>query len=821
MISFHGMALRESRTAHRLIEVDWSSTGLDSPATWSPALKTAAQLALNAYHPMALFWGRDRLAIYNDGFLPLLAAQAPELGSGPMLSGGLARVVDSVLEDGVPSCRADEPIPLERGHGLEEAYFTLSFSPVKDEHGQTQGVLAIAEETTSTVLGARRSQLMARLSEELATHPVMAPTAPSIHRALCGAGRDFHRAALFGFRADGELKLQWSEPADFAGEVTRDETLSSRLREEIPGAAKYQGMIRLGERRHALIVADPELFAEAAAYVLVVEAHHLVRLGDSYRRLLHNVLSAVGDICLHILEERRDYLDVTRQRDERERMYRLLFEYSRDAIIIATPEVGVIAANPAACEMLGYSEDEIVGVTASEIIVNEGGRLTQALSERRKTGSFLGEVKVRRKDGSEAAVDISSVMFHDEASGGARAVNLLRDAGPRLMAERHVASAARLEAIGQLTGGISHDFNNLLSVIISGAEDLRARLPESDPARRSADLVLDASLKASHLTRQLLAFSRQQPMELGAVELAGLVTELDQILHRAVGPAITVSLDLAPHLYARTDGALLQSAILNLCINARDAMPRGGSLTVTAAQVRLEAGLAETLSLPAGEYARIVVADTGVGIDEQHLARVVEPFFTTKPAGKGTGLGLSMVYGLARQSGGGLHLRSERGRGTQAEIYLPLAQPPEAAAVPEPQAEEPPAPVPAEPPRTAAARHLLVVEDNELLSSMLGRILQGAGYRVTVCEAAEPALDLIAGGEEIALVITDIQLGAGMDGWTLAERLESRTPGLPVVTMSGFAPADPDADPGAWRAPMLRKPFRPREILALIDQLLP
>ncbi len=818
MISFHGMALRESRTASRLIEVDWSGTGLGPPATWSPALKTAAQLTLNAYHPMALFWGRDHLAIYNDGFLPLLAARAPELGAGPVLSGGLARAVRSVLEDGAPLCRADEPIPLERGHGLEEAYFTLSFSPVKDEDGRTQGVLAIAEETTSTVLQARRSQLMTRLSEELATHPVMAPTGPSIHRALCGAGRDFHRAALFGFRPDGQLKLQWSEPADFADEVTRGGTLSGRLQEEISGAAKYQGVSRLGERRHALIVADAELFAEAAAYVLVVEAHHLVRIGDSYRRLLHNVLTAVGDICLHILTERRDYLDVARQRDERERMYRLLFEHSRDAIIIATPEVGVIAANPAACAMLGYTEEEIVGVTASEIIVNEGGRLTHALSERQKTGSFVGEVKVRRKDGTEGAVDISSVMFHDEATGEARAVNLLRDAGPRLMAERHIASAARLEAIGQLTGGISHDFNNLLSVIINGAEDLRARLPEADPARRSADLVLGASLKASHLTRQLLAFSRQQPMELGSVDLARLVAELDQILERTVGPGIAVTLDLAPDLYARTDGALLQSAILNLCINARDAMPGGGSLTVAAAPARVDGGLAETLSLPAGEYARIVVADTGVGIDEQHLARVVEPFFTTKPAGKGTGLGLSMVYGLAKQSGGALHLRSQRGRGTRAEIYLPLGHPAESPAAPEAAAADPPAP--AEPPPAAAARHLLVVEDNELLSSMLSRILQGAGYRVTVCEAAEPALQMVEGGEEIALVITDIQLGAGMDGWALAERLASCAPGLPVLTMSGFAPADPDAEPGAWRAPMLRKPFRPREILALIDELL-
>ncbi|MDZ7669709.1 MAG: ATP-binding protein [Gammaproteobacteria bacterium] len=329
--------------------------------------------------------------------------------------------------------------------------------------------------------------------------------------------------------------------------------------------------------------------------------------------------------------------------------------------------------------------------------------------------------------------------------------------------------------------------------------------------RRSANLVLSASLKAADLTRQLQAFSRQQPMQVRTLPVAEVLEELRGFLDRAIGSGIQTAVDVAPGIEIHVDPSHLQSALLNLGINARDAMPEGGTLTLSARHCRLDGAQASRLDLPEGPYVEICVADTGVGIAPEHLDRVVEPFFTTKGFGEGTGLGLSTAYGFARQSGGALTIDSTPGSGTRVLLYFPM--PPEDTQPDAADATE------SDPLHPGNGQHLLVVEDNDLLGAMLQRILQSGGYRVTLQTQGDAALAALAAMPDIDLVITDIVLGGSIDGWQVARAVRATRPDCPVITMSGYAPGDgsmtvPDS------LPNLRKPFRPREILAMVGKVL-
>jgi signal transduction histidine kinase len=452
-----------------------------------------------------------------------------------------------------------------------------------------------------------------------------------------------------------------------------------------------------------------------------------------------------------------------------------------------------------------------MGRELSEFIDNADGTLDRARSQLFERGRYDGEMTIRRKDGRSVSVDLNAVLFRDGRTDTQLIITQLRDAAPRQQHQERMKSSARLEAIGQLTGGISHDFNNLLNVIINGAEDLADALAPDHPGRESADLVLSASLKAADLTRQLQAFSRQQPMQVRTLPVAEVLEELRGFLDRAIGTGIRTVVDVAPGIEIRVDQSHLQSALLNLGINARDAMPGGGTLTLSGRHCRLEGEQASRLDLPEGAYVEVCVADTGVGIAPEHLDRVVEPFFTTKGFGQGTGLGLSTAYGFARQSGGALTIDSVLGTGTRVHMYFPgPSGSVRADAADTPESDHV---------RPGNGQHLLVIEDNDLLGAMLQRILEGGGYRVTLQAQGEAALAALAEMPDVDLVITDIVLGGSMDGWDVARAVQARDAHCPVITMSGYAPGD-GSKPAPDTLPSLQKPFRPRQILALVGEVL-
>ncbi|WP_206185511.1 PAS domain-containing sensor histidine kinase [Sphingosinicella sp. CPCC 101087] len=371
-----------------------------------------------------------------------------------------------------------------------------------------------------------------------------------------------------------------------------------------------------------------------------------------------------------------------------------------------------------------------------------------------------------------------------------------------LETQEALRQAQKVEAMGQLTGGIAHDFNNLLTPILANLDLLR-HSATSERDRRLIEGALRSAGSAQALVQRLLAFARRQALEPTRVELPALIEDLAELVSRTLGPRIQIALDLAPGLQpALADRNQLEMAILNLSVNARDAMPEGGTLTISAANEI--AGPGHEARLPPGGYVRLSIVDTGFGMDEKVLRRAVEPFFSTKGVGKGTGLGLSMVDGLASQMGGAFSLRSEPGSGTAATLWLPIwVGPARTDASPRPAA-----------PAFAHEGVALLVDDHDLVRASTAEMLGDLGYRVVEAGSGEEAIQLIDGGLHADLMVTD-HLMPGISGAQLADLARSRLPGLPVLLVTGFT--RPDGVPADL--PCLTKPFRKAVLAERIARL--
>ncbi|WP_304167427.1 PAS domain-containing sensor histidine kinase [Phenylobacterium aquaticum] len=361
-------------------------------------------------------------------------------------------------------------------------------------------------------------------------------------------------------------------------------------------------------------------------------------------------------------------------------------------------------------------------------------------------------------------------------------------------AETALRHAQRMEAVGQLTGGVAHDFNNLLTVII-GALDLMQRSPGDEIRRgRMVEAALGAARRGERLTQQLLAFSRRQALRPEPVEIDTALREAEPLLRRAVGEAVSLNFTTAAgRAVAMIDASQFHAALMNLVVNARDAVTQGGAIRVETAVCEVAEG--QALETPPGTYVRVSVHDTGVGMDADTLSRVFEPFFTTKEVGKGTGLGLSQVYGFARQSGGGVAIESAPGQGASVRLFLPLS-----AA----RAAEPPTPSPAAAQGRALA--ILLVEDDLEVAEMVAALLAEQGHAVTHAPGTDAALDHLGGDRRIDLMLTDLIMPGPLTGVDLAHRAVGLRPSLPVLLASGYTgDALAAADGAPW--PLLRKPF--------------
>ncbi|MGA9342924.1 MAG: ATP-binding protein, partial [Rhodanobacteraceae bacterium] len=394
------------------------------------------------------------------------------------------------------------------------------------------------------------------------------------------------------------------------------------------------------------------------------------------------------------------------------------------------------------------------------------------------------------------AFDRDSVHFMQSVA------NILAAAVQRSRSEEQLAHSQRLDAIGQLTGGIAHDFNNLLTVISGNLQLLEGEIADYSNLRETVDSACRAVDRGAVLTRKLLAFARRQRLSPRAVQPSLLLADLKLLLHRTLGERIAVAVECPPRtppVFA--DSGELDAALLNLALNARDAMPRGGNLTIRARHEVVDPDNAE---LPVGPYVVFTVLDTGSGMVPEILARALEPFFTTKELGKGNGLGLSMVYGFVKQSGGHITIDSKPGQGTQIELYLPVA-----ASANSTRSD----PVPTVP--RAGQGAILVVEDEPEVRAIALKFLQSLGYATYEAANAETALELLASHADIELLFSDIVLGSGMTGFDLAREVKRLRPDLPALLTSGYEhawSAHPENEVGEIE--VLRKPYR-REQLAV------
>ena len=485
-----------------------------------------------------------------------------------------------------------------------------------------------------------------------------------------------------------------------------------------------------------------------------------------------------------------------------ERNFRLLVQSVTDyAIYMLDPQGTVASWNAGAARIKGYTAQEIVGRNYAEFFApedREAGIPQNALRVAGEHGRYETEGWRLRKDGSRFWAFAVLDAVRDEEGHLLGFAKITRDMTERreaqLQLERaqvQLAQSQKMEAIGHLTGGVAHDFNNLLMIVKGQVQLMRLRTKEPKDIR-SLDAIEQAAQSGANLTRQLLTFARRQRLENITIDLAERLSSVRDLLESSVGGAIRLEMSVPKDIWrVETDPSEFELALVNVAVNARDAMPNGGTLSVRAQNLTLDGRAMMPLS---GEFVALSLSDTGTGIAPDVLAKVFEPFFTTKEVGKGTGLGLSQVYGFARQSGGDVHVASKQGEGTTVTLYLPRSK---ANAVP----PEQPAPVG----DAMRGRGLvLVVEDNTEVGEVSTLMLEQLGYQVVRADRPAAAFDILARRDDIALVFSDIVMPGDMDGLGLARAMRERYPRLPVLLATGYSSA---AERVGQEFPIIRKPY--------------
>jgi PAS domain S-box-containing protein len=533
------------------------------------------------------------------------------------------------------------------------------------------------------------------------------------------------------------------------------------------------------------------------------EAIGLRRNGTHFPAEIHsrNVVfqgRAVRVTVLRDVSERKGAEAALRGRD---RQLRAIFDEALDAMAVLDDTGRFSDVNPAACQLFGLAKEQLLHRPIVEF-ADLRADFEQTWNVLREQQHPRGEFRVVRPDGSVRDAEYTAAA--DLLPG--RHLLILRDISERKRLEQQLRQAQKMEALGRLAGGVAHDFNNLLTAITSYAELLREGLSEGDPLRRHAEEVLRAADRAAALTRQLLAYSRQQVLAPQVLNLNTVVAGLERLLRRLIGEDIELATELTPGLRpVKADPGQIEQVLMNLAVNARDAMPEGGKLTIATANVELDEAYAwGHVDVQPGAYARLSVGDTGLGMAEDVRARVFEPFFTTKDVGKGTGLGLSTVYGIIKQSEGHIDVESAPGRGTMFHVYLPQVMEPSRHVKP----EAGPAP------RLHGSETLLLVEDDDVVRTLTRTVLERHGY--TILEASHGLEALQLSGRHqgpLHLLLTDVVM-PHINGRQLYLELARLRPGLKVLYMSGYT-GGAIAHLGELEAEaaFLQKPFPP-EVLA-------
>ncbi len=784
--------------ARRLREMDWSRTPLGARVDWPKSLELALAMILASGFPMAIRWGPDLVMLYNDAYRPILGDKHPNAFGRPLrevwweIYDRLGPLNEAILRgERAAFFAVDHPWPVRRhGRTVEDARFTISYSPIPEERAPNGigGVLTTCIETTERVHKEEELRVLNdRLEAEIAERVRERDRIWQVSEDLLGVS-NFDGYFLSVNPAWSRL-LGWSE-----NEIKRMHV--SELRHPDDAAHSMAGRRRLAE-------GVPTLRIE----------NRFRHKDGSWRWLAWTMTTENGLIYVigrHVTSEKL----ANEALRESERQFRLFAEAVTDYALVRLDPDGIVAGwNAGAQRIKGYAEQEIVGKHFSvfyPVADRTAGLPEQTLAAAAALGATTAEGWRVRKDGSLffASVVIDAIRDEEGRLIGfakiTRDITERREAEAKLrIAQEQLAQSQTMEALGQLTGGIAHDFNNMIMVVSGNAHLLKERI-NGERNLRAIEAIESAAARGEKLTRQLLAFSRRQSLNPTVISLRQRLAAFRDLLASSARGDIELVIEIGRNVWpVAVDVHELELALINLVVNARDAMPEGGMITIGAKNVHLQPD--DTPDHLSGDFVALTVADTGCGIPPDILPKVFEPFFTTKQLDKGTGLGLSQVYGLTRQSGGTVTIASRVGEGTRVTIFLPRSK---RAPSPEPM-------IGGVPPH--GRETVLVVEDNPEVQEVAGLLLDQLGYRVLPASSAAAALDLLASGEAVDLVFTDVVMPGELDGMLLARRVRELYPDIAVLLTSGYAKAWHTLEAGL---PILRKPYQLQTLARAVREAL-
>jgi PAS domain S-box-containing protein len=564
--------------------------------------------------------------------------------------------------------------------------------------------------------------------------------------------------------------LGYDAPRDIIGLPWFDTFLPPRLRDEVRDIFQR---VFAGEQAHRESYTAPVLRRSGEERLILWRT---AILKDENGRIIES-LSSGEDIT-----ERERAAEELRQTNE---LLSTVIEAAPMAIYAVDMRDRITLWNPAVETIYGLSAADALGRswrdTAEGRIPPDTSSSADLIDTALTQGGFR-DLEVRRiaRDGVVRDLSVSAALLRDPSDAVSGILFVAHDISQTKEMERKLRQSQRMEAIGQLTGGIAHDFNNLLAIIHGNLELLAEQLGSDPLSREMIGDALKAATRGAALTHRLLAFSRQQQLAPTPVDIGALLADMTGMLRRTVQESIEIGTNVAPDLWTSLiDAQQLENALLNLVVNARDAMPDGGALTITAENATIDEDYAHHYAeVVAGRYIKLSVTDTGAGMTKEILDRALEPFFTTKPVGRGTGLGLSMVYGFVKQSGGHFTLYSEPGLGATASLYLPESG---SEPVMGPIAE-------GTVPGASEERVILLVEDNASLRKIQIRMLNSLGYQTLEAADGPAGLAVLESGARVDLLLTDVVMPGGMSGYALAEAARRNRPSLRIILMSGYAP---------------------------------
>ena len=805
-------AIPTASDAQALIaRIDWASSPLGAASTWPQSLRTAVDIVIHSPMPMLLLWGPQLTQIYNDGFALLTASKHPQAFGQPThliwpeLKDFTDPIYSAVLQGQVRTY-SEQRFTLQREGQESDFWLDLTYSPIRDEGAEVAGILVTAIETNE-----RRRIALELEQRSAASLKAQRETEERLQLALAATDAvgtwdwdisedrfiaDVHFAQLHG--VDPAMANQLPISAYLHGVHPQDRALIARsIKHCITHGSEYA-------EEYRLLQTDGQMrwvFARGRCY----KDHH----GRPIR-----FLGAALD-----LTERKLTEQALRQSQTE---LQLIINAMPVLISYVDREERFRLNNAAYLDWYGLTPQELYGRTILEVLGEEAYALrapyiTEALSGRpccfsistpHRDGSLRQALmNYLPRHGADGAVNGFYIFVIDETERKmteealrnlnetleervAARTRQLAEANERLQnemfererAEDALRHAQKMEAVGQLTGGIAHDFNNMLTGIIGSLDLMQRYIAEGRASEigRFTEAAVSSANRAAALTHRLLAFSRRQSLNRTPLNPNDLIRSLEDLLSRTKGDHIELKLQLAEQTWrVNTDVSQLENALLNLVINARDAMPGGGELQIETANVYLDGSDITPLEpVKAGDYVMVAVSDNGTGMTPSVLAKAFDPFFTTKPIGQGTGLGLSMIYGFAQQSGGHVSLFSLPGRGTSVRLYLPRLHSTEPEKVLSPVVGEAPAAI--------AGETVMLVEDDAAVRMLVLDLLKELGYRAHEAEDAKDALPVLESDLRVDLLVTDVGL-PGMNGRQLAEIARQHRPGLKVLFMTGYA----------------------------------